>query len=115
MNSNKVVDLSKVRNERQLEKIPEAKTRQQLLQEVIDFIDDQNKIMENSDNSSEEDFFEFLLLMKTELQHLREKNTVVDYKIEANPKERQITITATPNMPIDRIDIDVIVSTGEYD
>lgn len=115
MNTNKVIDLTKRINERELKKIPEARTRQQLLQEIIDFIDEQNRIASATENANEEDFFEFLLLMKTELQYLKEKNTVQDYKISADHKEKQITIKIMPVVPIDRIDMKVIVSSGEYD
>ena len=115
VNTNKVIDLTKRINERELKKIPEARTRQQLLQEIIDFIDEQNRIASATENANEEDFFEFLLLMKTELQYLKEKNTVQDYKISADHKEKQITIKIMPVVPIDRIDMKVIVSSGEYD
>lgn len=115
MSSDKVIDLTKRINERELKKIPESRTRQQLLQEVIDFIDEQNRIADSVESTHEEDFFEFLLLMKTELQHLKEKNAVQDYKISADHEKKQITLKVMPVVPIDRIDMKVIVSSGEYD
>lgn len=108
MNTNKVIDFTKKLNEKELEKIPQSKTKQKFLEEIINFMNEQEV-------SAEEDFFEFLLLIKTELQHLREKNVVTDYKIDSNPKNREINISITPSIVVDRIDMNVIVSTGEYD
>lgn len=107
----KVINFTEKMNERELQKIPHSKTKEQLLKEVIEFIDEQNE--EETLLANDEEFFEFLVLVKTELHFLKEKNVVSDYSISTEGKG--ITVNVVPSMPIDRIDLKVIVSNKEYD
>lgn len=115
MYSDKIIDFTKRLHEKELEKIPQSTSKQQFLEELMEFIASHDSQEDDLEAQYEEDFFEFLLLIKTELYHLKEKGVVADYKIEASTKEKSITLRVMPSISVDKINMNVIVSNGEYD